>query len=95
MRTIICFDISKDRIRARVVKVLLSCSRRVQKSVFEAPDLSQREYLRLRSQCEGLIDPETDSLRYYRLCRTCTARAEHHGAGEGLIATPESFEVIG
>lgn len=95
MRTVIVFDISKNRLRYRVVKELLSSAHRVQKSVFEAPHLGAKEYLRLRSQCEGAIDPETDSLRYYRLCAACAARIEHSGAGPGVMTLPLPFEVIG
>ena len=39
MRTIIAFDVSDDKKRYRLVKRLLDSATRVQKSVFEAPDL--------------------------------------------------------
>lgn len=94
MRTIICFDVSDDKRRRKLVKVLKEHAVRVQKSVFEAADLEQSAYLRMRSRAEGIVDPETDSLRYYRLCAACIGRVEHHGVGRGLIAEPEPFEVI-
>ena len=94
MRTIIAFDISDDKKRYRVVKVLHEHATRVQKSVFEAPLLERASYLRLRSRLERLIDPGTDSLRYYRLCATCTASIEHYGAGAGVLDDPLSVVVI-
>ena len=95
MRTIIAFDISNNRARYRVVKVLHEHTQRVQKSVFEGSELTKAQYLRLRRRLEGLVDAETDSLRYYRLCAACAARIEHHGVGPGQIVLPGSFEIIG
>jgi CRISPR-associated protein Cas2 len=95
MLTVIAFDVSCNRLRYRLVKVLKEYGQRVQKSVFEGPELNQSAYLRMRSRCERTIDPETDRLRYYRLCAACAARIEHYGVGVGLTATPEDFEVVG
>jgi CRISPR-associated protein Cas2 len=96
MRTVIAFDISDRRKRARVVKALRGVARRVQKSVFEAEHLDEREYLRLRSKLEGLIDPSTDSLRYYRLCGACVGRVEHGGARcpDVPLEAPPTFRII-
>jgi CRISPR-associated protein Cas2 len=94
MRVLIVFDIADDRRRARVVKALLARSERVQKSVFEARDLSRAAYLRLRSDLEGLIDPTEDDLRYYRLCAACTARVEHVGCGVGLLEPAPEYEIV-
>ncbi|RMH41657.1 MAG: CRISPR-associated endonuclease Cas2 [Deltaproteobacteria bacterium] len=94
MRTVIAFDISNDRTRYRAVRALLDYAVRVQKSVFEAPDLSHAAYLRLRSQLEGLYDPSTDSLRYYRLCAACCERIHHEGVAPGILDPPEPFRII-
>jgi CRISPR-associated protein Cas2 len=94
LRTLITFDVSDPRIRYRVVKTLLAHAQRVQKSVFECPELAPAAYLRLRSKLEGKIDPDTDSLRYYRLCAGCVGRIEHFGAGPGLLDVPEDFTII-
>lgn len=75
--------------------MLKEYGQRVQKSVFEGPELDRAAYLRMRSRCERVIDAETDSLRYYRLCATCAARIEHSGVGVGLVPAPEDFEVVG
>ncbi|MDI7268122.1 MAG: CRISPR-associated endonuclease Cas2 [Myxococcota bacterium] len=95
VRTVICFDVSEGRRRYRLVRLLLGCAERVQKSVFEARELNEAAFLRLRSRAERLIDPATDSLRYYRLCGACLGRAEHFGAGPGLLEAPADFRMIG
>lgn len=94
MRTIIAFDISNDRVRQRVARLLLDHLDRVQKSVFETSDLSRAALLRLRSRVERLLNPETDSMRYYRLCRACGGRIEHYGVGPGELRAPDDVEVI-
>jgi CRISPR-associated protein Cas2 len=85
MRVVIAFDISDNKKRYRVVKVLKEYATRVQKSVFEATDLNRAGYLRLRSRAERIIDPGTDSLRYYTLCASCMGRIDHYGAGPSLL----------
>ena len=95
MRTLITFDISSNRKRYRVTKVLMEYAQRVQKSVFEAPNLPHSSFLRLRSRVERLIDPKTDSVRYYRLCGHCVKEIRHYGAGPSTIDPPKSVEVIG
>lgn len=79
---LVCFDISDDRIRYRAVKVLKGFGTRVQKSVFECPDLTEKKFLRLKDRLEGLIDFTTDSVRYYRQCRGCLGECELSGIGE-------------
>lgn len=78
---LICFDISDDRVRYRVVKALKGYGRRVQKSVFECPDLSEHRLLLLQRKMESLIDHGSDSVRYYRLCKACVAEVEWTGVG--------------
>ena len=95
MRTVVAFDVSDDRARAKVAKCLLEYGQRVQKSVFECPDLTEAQYFRMRSRLEGLIDSEPDSLRYYRLCEACVSRIDFRGVGPGQIPRLESFEIIG
>lgn len=95
MWTLISYDVTADRARDRVAKRLLEDAQRVQKSVFEVPQLEARRFLRLRSDLEGLIDPTTDSLRYYRFCRTCAKNTEHVGRGVGLLLPDPTFKILG
>ncbi len=82
MFLVICFDISDDRIRYRVAKALKGVGYRVQKSVFECPSVTEKQFLKLQERFEALIDHEQDSVRYYVLCRNCLREVEWTGAGE-------------
>lgn len=94
MRIVIAYDIRSDATREKVAKVLLDYATRVQKSVFEAPDLPRAAYLRMRSRIERLIDPRTDGVRYYLVCASCAMRVEHHGAGPGILDDPPDVEIV-
>lgn len=78
---LVCFDVSDNRDRYRVVKSLLGCGSRVQKSVFECPDLTEKGLLKLQEKLASLIDHGSDSVRYYRLCGTCLQEVEWDGEG--------------
>ena len=94
MRTVIAFDVSDDRKRYRVVKILEDCAVRVQKSVFEVANLPTAAYLRLRSKLEGEIEPTTDALRYYRLCKGCGERIVATGVGPRKVDEDAETRVI-
>ena len=79
---VVCFDISDDRTRYRVAKVLKGYGYRVQKSVFECPRLTEKKLLTLMDRLDRLIDHTTDTVRFYRQCETCLGSFEHLGLGE-------------
>jgi CRISPR-associated protein Cas2 len=79
---LVCFDVSDDRVRYRVVKALKGVGVRVQKSVFECSGIGEKQFLLLRERLDAIIDHETDSVRYYRLCRACVREVEWSGIGE-------------
>lgn len=83
---LICFDITDDATRNKAVKILKGRGYRVQKSVFECPDLTEKQYLMIKDRLEGIIDMTTDSVRYYRQCRGCLQDCEYSGTG----APPET-----
>ncbi len=89
---IVCYDISDDRARYRVVKVLKGCGTRVQKSVFQCPDLSEKQLLDLQEKMEALIDHTVDSVHYFRLCRACLREVEWTGIGSRPRV--DSFRVV-
>jgi len=82
MFCLVCFDIVEDSTRNKVGKVLKGYGARVQKSVFECPNLSERDFLKIKDRIEGLIDFSEDNVRYYFLCRKCLQRFENSGLGE-------------
>lgn len=82
MYYLISYDISDDRFRTKASKLLQGYGRRVQKSVFECPNLTERQLLRIQGELDRLIDHETDSVRFYRQCKGCLAQFELVGSGE-------------
>ncbi len=89
---VICFDISDNKVRYRAVKAIKGFGYRVQKSVFECPDLTEKRLLTLKDKLEALIDHETDSIRYYRLCRACLQTVEW--SGHGFAPHTDKFMVL-
>jgi len=79
---LICFDIVDDNIRNKVAKVLKGYGYRVQKSVFECPNLTEHQFLTLKDRIEQLIDFNEDNVRYYRLCKKCLCDFEKSGIGD-------------
>ncbi len=77
---LVCFDIVDDKIRYRVVKVLLKYGQRVQKSVFECM-LNDADYLQMKNSLDKLVDLTKDSIRYYQLCANCEKAVSVTGLG--------------
>lgn len=78
---LIAYDISDDRQRRSIEKILLSKGDRVQKSVFECL-LSYELLLRLRAELQKMIDPENDRISYYPLCQHCQRKVRWQGCGQ-------------
>lgn len=75
---VISYDITDDRKRYRVDKILKNVGMRVQKSVFECR-LTDAEFLKVKRELEKYIDYDTDSIRYYFLCKHCISMIEYSG----------------
>jgi len=71
---VVCFDISDDRIRYRVGKLLLEYGIRVQRSVFEVSIRSPAQLRRVREQIAAALE-SGDDCRFYPLCRSCRQQA--------------------
>lgn len=88
MLVLVSYDVSittpggKRRLR-RVAKTCVNWGQRVQLSVFECV-VDPAQWVILRNQLEKIIDPETDSLRYYYLGSNWKHRVEHIGAKPSL-----------
>ncbi len=91
MFVVVAYDIPDDRRRARVARLLLNYGQRVQYSVFEC-DVSQRHYAELRQALRALLRADTDSVRYYRLCKGCVAAVER--ANSPPVASSPSHYVF-
>ncbi|MEE8390025.1 MAG: CRISPR-associated endonuclease Cas2, partial [Anaerolineae bacterium] len=71
---IVSYDISNDRRRGKVCKLLKDYGERVQYSVFECV-LRHQDLQRLRERLKPLLVTEEDDVRFYRLCETCRRKA--------------------
>ncbi len=84
MLMLITYDVNtmdrwgKKRLR-RVARTCLDFGQRVQNSVFEC-EVDPAQWAVLRASLVGEIDPEKDSLRFYRLGANGKARVEHVGS---------------
>ncbi|WP_008312242.1 CRISPR-associated endonuclease Cas2 [Leptolyngbya sp. PCC 6406] len=82
MHAVITYDISEDKRRTKIHTILSSYGQWMQYSVFEC-SLSAAEYTKLRNRLNKLIQPETDSIRFYFLCACCQGKIERIG-GEAV-----------
>jgi CRISPR-associated protein Cas2 len=74
----ISYDISDDKRRTKIHKMLKSYGQWIQYSVFEC-DVTDSQYAKLRSRLSKLIKPEEDSIRFYFLCACCKNKVERIG----------------
>jgi CRISPR-associated protein Cas2 len=74
----ISYDISDDKRRTKIHKMLKSYGQWMQYSVFEC-DVTDSQYAKLRSRLSKLIKPEEDSIRFYFLCACCKNKVERIG----------------
>jgi CRISPR-associated protein Cas2 len=85
-RCVIAYDISDDRRRTRLARLLLDYGDRLQHSVFEA-DLTPDDIERILRKARPLLD-EDDSLRIYVLCAECVLRTRSLGR-EGPVGVAD------
>lgn len=76
--TIVAFDITNDRLRAKIVVWLQNAGFcRVQKSVFEGL-VKPLVISKLKNKFDQIME-KGDSIRYYKLCSACTSNIESSG----------------
>jgi CRISPR-associated protein Cas2 len=84
MYVLVTYDVNtatpagKARLR-RTAKACLDYGQRVQNSVFECK-VDPAQLVAMKGRLLELIDPATDSLRFYHLGANWKHRVEHHGA---------------
>ena len=72
---LICYDITCDRRRLKISKLLEAYGIRVQKSVFETV-LTPTQYQTLETKINNLLNPKEDQLRFYPLTQPCRAKVK-------------------
>jgi len=72
-----CFDISDDKSRLTIGKLLSEYGSRVQHSVFEIAISDDDDKTQLHELCEQANQwlEDEDSLYFYRLCESCCAKS--------------------
>ena len=91
MLIVITYDINtetadgKKRLR-KISKECLNYGQRVQNSVYEC-EIDNAKWLILKNKLEQIIDPKTDSLRFYYLGNPKKAKREHIGCKESFDMT--------
>lgn len=87
MMVLVTYDVNTEDAsgRRRLRRVARACQdngQRVQKSVFECL-VDPGQWTLLEDRLRGIINPETDSLRFYFLGSNWHGRVEHVGAKPG------------
>ena len=75
---VIAYDISDDRRRTKVHKVLSGFGQWTQYSLFEC-FLTSKERILLRDKLDRVLEPEEDSVRFYPLCEGCLGKVKTVG----------------
>ena len=86
-----CFDITDDRTRYRVGKLLGSYGDRVQKSVYEVRFKRTTQMHRVRTEIQQILD-EDDDCRFYSICQNCR-RKSLDGSGDPVAVFPSIIVV--
>jgi len=88
MLVLVTYDVNTETPAGRkrlyqVSKQCLNYGQRVQHSVFECL-IDPAQLVSLRNSLEAIIDPKTDSLRFYHLGDNWRGRVEHIGAKKSI-----------
>lgn len=86
MITVITYDIANPRRLNRLSRFLKEYGVRSQRSVFECR-LDREELAAIRRYCLTKLNLAEDSVRIYRICDRCMARAFVQGQGIKLTIT--------
>ena len=76
---VIAYDISNDRRRTKVHKVLSGFGQWTQFSLFEC-HLTAKQNLQLRDRLDRILRMDEDSVRFYPLCEACLAKVRTVGS---------------
>lgn len=88
---VLAYDISDDRRRAKIARLMESMGARVQGSVFEAY-LKANELEDLLRRAKKVMKPQEDGLRVYPLCRACRAKICTEGTGQ--VSEPPGLMIV-
>ena len=78
---LLTYDITDDKRRLKIAKIMESVGDRVQHSVFEAY-LTPPELEKLLKRVKKVLVQKDDSLRIYQLCASCREKVRTEGQGK-------------
>jgi CRISPR-associated protein Cas2 len=79
MLYLIAYDISNDRRRTKVHKLLRGFGKWTQYSFFEC-FLNEKELIMLRNRLDQILKETEDNVRIYQVCQACQVKAETIGS---------------
>ncbi len=83
MHYTVAYDITDDKRRNKIAKILKDFGQRVQYSVFEC-NIDQRAFLRLQNRLEKTMNFDEDTITFYHICAACEKQIERIGLNKGL-----------
>ena len=89
---VVAYDITDDRRRLRVMKMLQGYGEHVQESVFEC-HLKRSVYRQMLQRLRKLMNKGEDNVRLYHLCRTDVERIRELGVGRA-VQLEEEFRIV-
>ncbi|MDP3453139.1 MAG: CRISPR-associated endonuclease Cas2 [Bacteroidales bacterium] len=75
---VVAYDISDDRRRQKVVKILVNYGVRSNYSVFECV-LTETQVNTMKNRLEKIVESKSDCVLYYYLCKSCVVKRESVG----------------
>ncbi len=93
---VVCYDITSDRLRSRIAKILEGYGRRVQYSVFEC-DLNERRYRELYERLLSLMqeaEEQDGNICFYHICKNCIGKKQIIGIPKEPEGYPDDDVII-
>lgn len=87
---VVAYDISDDKRRAKVHKILQGFGKWTQYSLFEC-FLTDKQKLQLSAKLDKHLRPGIDSVRVYSLCASCVGKTETLGQA---LPTPDTTYIV-
>ena len=81
MNFVVTYDISNNKLRTRISRLLENNGERIQESVFEIAGIDKILWQRCYTSLKAFDLGETDSIRIYSICEKCRKSAEVFGEG--------------
>ncbi|NLJ08590.1 MAG: CRISPR-associated endonuclease Cas2 [Sphingobacteriales bacterium] len=78
MFTVVAYDISDDKRRTKIAKILEEYGVRKNYSVFECM-LSRDQLTKMKKRIASKLKSNSDTVLYYYLCKECLHKAEQYG----------------